>query len=321
MTPARRRRRRRGTCSDRPTAAPASTATCTPGPGPSWLACTRGCRPAAVPAASTARGLVRAERAPLAEHVHPAGVRRARGPASRRRPGRRSRPDRVELRRDHVRAQVGHLRGDLGREGHAAGLVARRSGRSRTCTRTWSCPGRAARRPASAGSPAAGRRWRPWSRRRSSGCRLPGRAGPPSGPRTRRRARRRRPGARASRRTPAAPPGRPRRRSRRRRAPARPGPVQATRPASITSAAAARDANGPGPRASWPGGSGAGDPPGGAFVTSSPMLVIRRLTCACCHTRSRWRASGKAEAGRGLGQLLVIGDEFRQLWPEGISAG
>src|SRR5215469_591293 len=36
-------------------AAPASTATVTPGPGPSWLACTRGSSPRAFPAASTAR--------------------------------------------------------------------------------------------------------------------------------------------------------------------------------------------------------------------------------------------------------------------------
>ena len=68
--------------------------------------------------------LVPAERAPLAEHVHPARLRRARvqhGAADQVHVAVRIS---VELRRDNMRAQVGHLRGDLGRQRHAACLVA-----------------------------------------------------------------------------------------------------------------------------------------------------------------------------------------------------
>src|ERR1019366_9182093 len=75
------------------------------------------------------------------------------------------------------------------------------------------------------------------------------------------------------------------------------GPVQATRPASTTSAASSMTANEPGPDCTGPGSAGPGctgpgctgpgcTGPGctgrvlasGAFVTSSPMLVISVLT-------------------------------------------
>jgi hypothetical protein len=67
--------------------------------------------------------LVRAERAPVAEHVHPPRVRGA--GVQHRAADQVDVAARVaaELRRDDVRAQVGDLRGDLGREPDAARLV------------------------------------------------------------------------------------------------------------------------------------------------------------------------------------------------------
>jgi hypothetical protein len=67
--------------------------------------------------------LVPAERAPLAEHVHPARVRRARVQHRAADQVHVGGQVPVELRRDHVRAQVGHFRGELGGQGDAACLV------------------------------------------------------------------------------------------------------------------------------------------------------------------------------------------------------
>ena len=79
-------------------AAPASAATWTPGPGPSWLACTRAVRPAARPAARIAAGLV-ARRTPRPRRTRrPSGPTARRRPASGRGPGRRSRPGRRRTR-------------------------------------------------------------------------------------------------------------------------------------------------------------------------------------------------------------------------------
>ena len=68
-------------------------------------------------------GLIDAERAALAEHVHPAGVRRAgvEHRAAHQVHVRSGVP--LELGRDHVRAEVGHLPGGLGRQRHRPRLV------------------------------------------------------------------------------------------------------------------------------------------------------------------------------------------------------
>ena len=58
-------------------AAFSSTAIWTPGPWPSWLACTRGVRPFAMPGLEDRARLVAVEGAGLAEDVDPAGVGRA----------------------------------------------------------------------------------------------------------------------------------------------------------------------------------------------------------------------------------------------------
>ena len=87
--PARRRRRRVRWVQWSAEAAPSSTASATPGPGPSWLACTRRPSPAAAAGREHGAGLVGVERAALAEHVDPAG---GRGAGVEHRPG-----DQVEV--------------------------------------------------------------------------------------------------------------------------------------------------------------------------------------------------------------------------------
>ena len=66
-----------GGCSGRRWPRPARPRAARPAPGPSWLACTRGVSPAAMPAVRMCPGLVDVEGAALAEHVDPPGVRRA----------------------------------------------------------------------------------------------------------------------------------------------------------------------------------------------------------------------------------------------------
>ena len=58
---------------------PSSTASCTPGPCPSWLACSRNAEAGGAAGLQHGAALVGVERTPLAEGVDPAGVRRALG--------------------------------------------------------------------------------------------------------------------------------------------------------------------------------------------------------------------------------------------------
>ena len=108
-------------------------------------------------------GLVDAERAALAEHVHPPRVRRAGVEhraahqvhvALRRRP--RTRPG--------PRARRGTSPRRWPRPpAPPTAPRPRPSARSRTCTRRWWCPARASPPPACAARPAGRRRWRPGS--------------------------------------------------------------------------------------------------------------------------------------------------------------
>ena len=94
-------------------AAPSSTASRTPAPKPSWLPCTRRPRPAVAAGLQHRARLVGVERALLAEHVDPARVRRA--------GVEHLAADQVDvvvgaalvLGGHHVRAEEGHVVGEL----------------------------------------------------------------------------------------------------------------------------------------------------------------------------------------------------------------
>ena len=107
-------------------AAPTSTATAMPSPCCSWLAWTRGWSPRAIPARRIVAGLVGVERAPVAEHVDPASVRRAGLEHGADDEGDVGVGVVRELGGHDVGAEVGGLVGDLAREAERALLVRRR---------------------------------------------------------------------------------------------------------------------------------------------------------------------------------------------------
>ena len=107
-------------------ASPSSQASWTPGPGPSWLACSRPPQPGGRAGGQDRPGLVGVEGAPLAEHVDPPGVRRAR---LEHRPGHEvDVAGRVVgvLRRHDVRAEERGLGGEPRGDRERPRLVARR---------------------------------------------------------------------------------------------------------------------------------------------------------------------------------------------------
>ena len=102
---------------------PSSQASCTPGPGPSWLACSRPCRPCRAPGEQDRARLLVVEGAAFAEGVDPARVR---GGGFEHRAG-----DEVDvagrvlgvLRGHDVGAEERRLLGELPRHREAPGLV------------------------------------------------------------------------------------------------------------------------------------------------------------------------------------------------------
>ena len=252
-------RRRSGRCSDRRRPRPPRPRPGRRGPGRAgWRAPGRS-SPAARPAASTARRLVRAER-PLSQNT---SIHRACGGACVQH--RAAHQVHVaghvagELRRHHVRAEVGDLRGDLGGQRDPAGLVGHGEAVAGLALEGGRALARASRPPAGPGWRAGRRRTRPGSP--PPWCRMPpawyGRPGHPG----------RELGAALAGedqvRVRVDEPGQHRPAAgvdHRSAAGARAaGPVQATGPSVMTRAASAIAAK---------------TPQSGSFVTSSPTFVI-----------------------------------------------